>query len=75
MLTAANIGGLGIGPLLTGLMAQCAMPLYAPFVVFAFLLLTGLLLIATVPETVKLVDGTWTSRPQRVAGPRAASGQ
>lgn len=45
--TAANIGGLGIGPLL----------------------------MATVPETVKHVDGTWTYRPQRVVVPRAARGQ
>jgi MFS family permease len=74
--TAANIGGLGIGPLLTGLMAQYApMPLYTPYVVFAFLLLTGLLLMAVVPETVKGVHGTWTYRPQRVVVPRVARGQ
>ncbi|MFE4229220.1 MFS transporter [Arthrobacter sp. NPDC056886] len=74
--TAANIGGLGTGPLLTGLMAEYApMPLYTPFVVFAFLLLIGLLLMAIVPETVKHVDGTWTYRPQRVVVPRAARGQ
>jgi MFS family permease len=74
--TAANIGGLGLGPLLTGLMAEYVpMPLYTPYVVFAFLLLIGLLLMATVPETVKHVDGTWTYRPQRVVVPRAARGQ
>ena len=74
--TAANIGGLGLGPLLTGLMAEYVpMPLYTPYVVFAFLLLIGLLLMATVPETVKHVDGTWTYRPQRVVAPRAARGQ
>ncbi len=74
--TAANIGGLGIGPLLTGFMAEYGpMPLYTPYVVFAFLLLIGLLLVVTVPETVNNVDGTWTYRPQRVDVPRAALGQ
>ena len=74
--TAANIGGLGIGPLLTGLMAEYVpMPLYTPYVVFAFLLLIGLLLMATVPETVKHIDGTWTYRPQRVVVPRAGRGE
>jgi MFS family permease len=74
--TAANIGGLGIGPLLTGLMAEYVpMPLYTPYVVFAFLLLIGLLLMATVPETIKHIDGTWTYRPQRVVVPRAGRGQ
>ncbi len=75
--TAANIGGLGIGPLLTGLMAEYVpMPLYTPFVVFAFLLLIGLLLMAIVPETVEHVDGTWTYRPaarRGSAAPRADS--
>jgi MFS family permease len=74
--TAANIGGLGIGPLLTGLMAEYVpMPLYTPYAVFAFLLLIGLLLMVTVPETVKHVEGTWTYRPQRVVVPHAARGQ
>ena len=74
--TAANIGGLGLGPLLTGLLAEYVpMPLYTPYVVFAFLLLIGLLLLATVPETVKHIDETWTYRPQRVVVPRAARGQ
>ncbi|MEV8148055.1 MFS transporter [Arthrobacter sp. NPDC080073] len=74
--TAANIGGLGLGPLLTGFMAEYApMPLYTPYVVFAFLLLIGLLLVVTVPETVNTVDGTWTYRPQRMNIPQAARGQ
>jgi MFS family permease len=74
--TAANIGGIGIGPLITGLMADYVpMPLYTPYVVFAFLLLIGLLLMVTVPETVNNVDGNWTYRPQRVVVPRAARGQ
>jgi len=74
--TAANIGGLGLGPLITGFLAEYApMPLYTPYVVFAFLLLGGLLLIVTVPETVNNVDDTWVYRPQRVVVPRAARAQ
>ncbi|WP_035743360.1 MFS transporter [Arthrobacter sp. MA-N2] len=74
--TAANIGGLGLGPLITGFLAEYVpMPLYTPYVVFAFLLLAGLLLIVTVPETVNNVDETWVYRPQRVVVPRAARGQ
>lgn len=74
--TAANIGGLGLGPLLTGFMAEYApMPLYTPYIVFAFLLLIGLLLVVTVPETVNTVDGPWTYRPQRMNVPQAARGQ
>jgi hypothetical protein len=57
-------------------MAEYApMPLYTPYVVFAFLLLVGLLLVVTVPETVNNVNGTWTYRPQRVDVPQAARGQ
>lgn len=74
--TAANIGGLGLGPLVTGFLAEYApMPLYTPYVVFAFLLLAGLLLVVTVPETVSRVDESWTYRPQRVVVPRSARGQ
>jgi MFS family permease len=74
--TAANIGGLGLGPLITGFLAEYVpMPLSTPYVVFAFLLLGGLLLIVTVPETANTVDETWVYRPQRVVVPRAARGQ
>ncbi|MDJ0312110.1 MFS transporter [Arthrobacter sp. H35-D1] len=74
--TAANIGGLGLGPLITGFLAEYApLPLYTPYVVFAFLLLSGLLLIVTVPETVNKVEENWVYRPQRVVVPPAARGQ
>ncbi|WP_427007835.1 MFS transporter [Pseudarthrobacter sp. H2] len=74
--TAANIGGLGIGPLLTGFLAEYGpLPLYTPYVAFALLLLIGLLLVVTVPETLKSVDESWVYRPQRVVVPRAARGQ
>jgi MFS family permease len=74
--TAANIGGLGLGPLVTGILAEYGpAPLYTPYLVFAFMLVLGLLLIVTVPETAKNVEGTWVYRPQRVGVPRAARGQ
>lgn len=74
--TAANIGGLGLGPLITGFLAEYVpMPLYTPYVVFAFLLLAGLMLIVTVPETVNNADETWVYWPQRVVVPHAARGQ
>lgn len=72
--TAANIGGLGFGPLITGFLAEYVpAPLFTPYVVFAFLLLGGLLLLVTVPETVS-VERTWTYRPQRVVVPRSDMG-
>lgn len=67
--TAANIGGLGFGPLISGILADVgSAPLYTIYVVFAFALLIGLLLITLVPETVEL-DSTWSYRPQRVVIP------
>jgi MFS family permease len=69
--TAANLGGLGLGPLVTGLLAQYAPdPLRTPYVVFLFLLVTGALVVATVPETVES-DPAWRYHPMRVAVPAA----
>jgi len=67
--TAANIGGLGFGPLLTGVLAQYAQqPLRLPFAVFTVLLLLALVAVAFTPETVeeRPVRPAW--RPQRVRG-------
>lgn len=51
--TAANLGGLALGPLLVGALAQWAPhPLTAPFIVFGALLLIALLLVLASPETV-----------------------
>ncbi|MFI2486492.1 MFS transporter [Promicromonospora kroppenstedtii] len=71
--TVANLGGLGLGPLLSGLIAEpSADPLVLPYAVFAgvlVLLLVGTLL---VPETVLHRPGLRPYRPQRVAiGPEA----
>ncbi|MDQ4489234.1 MFS transporter [Sinomonas sp. ASV486] len=74
--TAANIGGIGVGPLVTGALAEYApQPLVTPYVVFGFLLVVGALLIVTVPETVEGVDQSWEYRPQRVVVPREGLGQ
>lgn len=74
--TAANIGGLGLGPLVSGFLAEYApAPLYTPYVVFAFVLVVGILLVVTVPETVGRDDSSWDYRPQRIAVPAAERGR
>lgn len=71
--TAANIGGIGLGPLVAGFLAQWAPePLYTPYAVFLFLMVAGLLAVVTVPETVDRDDDEWAYRPQRVAVPTEA---
>ena len=51
--TAANLGGIGLGPLLAGLLAQYAAdPLVVPYLVVEALMLAGVLGLALVPETV-----------------------
>ncbi|MFC4241748.1 MFS transporter [Gryllotalpicola reticulitermitis] len=68
--TAANMGGIGAGPLIAGLLAQFAPePLLTPYLVLAFLLVVGLLALVTVPESVAFTDSSWRYRPQRVVVP------
>ncbi|MDH6127446.1 MFS transporter [Kitasatospora sp. GP82] len=68
--TAANLGGLGLGPLVSGLLAQfVADPLRTPYVVFIALLLLSAVGVALVPETVQLGDERPAYRPQRVSLP------
>ncbi len=51
---AANLGGLSLGPLVAGALAQwAAHPLVTPYVVFAVLMALGLLGVALTPETVE----------------------
>ncbi|MGA4670850.1 MFS transporter [Propionibacteriaceae bacterium Y1923] len=74
--TVANIGGLGLGPLMTGLLAEYApAPLFTAFMVFAFLLVVGVLLVVVSAETVTNSDPDWTYRPQRIVVPPAARGR
>ncbi|MGE7438804.1 MULTISPECIES: MFS transporter [Kitasatospora] len=65
--TAANIGGLGLGPLAAGVLAQCVdAPLRLPYAVFGVLLLTGIAAVAVTPETVRMPAVRPVYRPQRV---------
>jgi MFS family permease len=66
--TAANIGGIGFGALVSGVLAQYVdSPLRTPYLVFAGLLLLSVVAVALTPETVekKLVRPAY--RPQRVS--------
>ncbi|CAM5702379.1 MULTISPECIES: MFS transporter [Streptomyces] len=66
--TAANIGGLGVGPLVAGLLAQWATgPLRTPYIVFAVLLLASIVAIALTPETVEEQLVRPAYRPQRIS--------
>lgn len=71
--TAANLGGIGIGPLVAGLLAQFAPdPLYLPYFVFLGALLVLAVLVALAPETTEMPEPRPRYRPQRIAVPRHA---
>jgi MFS family permease len=71
--TAANLGGIGFGPLVAGALAQWApAPLRLPFVVFGVALTLLALAVALSPETVERVHPRPQYRPQRIAVPRHA---
>ncbi|MER6444476.1 MFS transporter [Streptomyces venezuelae] len=68
--TAANMGGLGCGPLLAGVLAQyAAWPLYLPFAVHLALVAGSAVVLARLPETVRDRRPLRTVRPQRPALP------
>jgi MFS family permease len=69
ILTITNIGGLGLGPIIGGLLAQFAPePLVLPYIVFAVLLVAAIAAEGLVPETV--AKRTRVSyRPQHLAAP------
>lgn len=72
--TAANIGGLGLGPLVAGILVEYApAPLRLPFYVDIALLLVGAVAVVLVPETVAVKKG---ARPhmQRLALPAEIRG-
>jgi MFS family permease len=73
--TAANLGGIGFGPLAAGLLAQFApQPLRLPYIVFGGVLILLALLVAASPETAVRPDPAPAWRPQRIAVPRHARG-
>ncbi|MFJ2828295.1 MFS transporter [Streptomyces sp. NPDC087263] len=68
--TAVNMGGLGCGPLLAGVLAQYAdWPLYLPFAVHLVLVAGSAVVLLRLPETVRERRPLSTVRPQRPAVP------
>ncbi|SOB79322.1 MFS transporter [Streptomyces sp. 1331.2] len=68
--TAANMGGLGCGPLLSGLLAEYApAPLVLPFVVHLALVAASFALLLLLPETVAGARPLRTARPHRPSLP------
>ncbi|MGW1097581.1 MFS transporter [Streptomyces sp. NPDC002455] len=64
--TAANMGGLGCGPLLAGILAQYApWPLHLPFIVHLALVAVSVLILLGLRETVAERRPLSTVRPQR----------
>ncbi|GAB4055034.1 MFS transporter [Catellatospora paridis] len=63
--TAANLGGIALGPLLSGVLAEWApAPLRLPFLATGAVLVAGVLLLGLAPET-----ATATDRPSRAPAP------
>ncbi|MGV9558312.1 MFS transporter [Streptomyces sp. NPDC003522] len=68
--TAANMGGLGCGPLLAGVLAQYApWPLYLPFAVHLALVAGSAVVLLRLAETVRERRPPGTVRPRRPALP------
>ncbi|QSE86654.1 MFS transporter [Rhodococcus koreensis] len=66
--TGANVGGLALGPLIAGALAQyVGAPLRVPYIVFGILLLLALVAVACTPETVTELLSRPTYRPQRIS--------
>ncbi|AJE81106.1 MULTISPECIES: MFS transporter [Streptomyces] len=71
--TAANMGGLGCGPLLAGLLAEYApRPLALPFLTHLALLALAALLLLGLPETVENREHRPRPKPQGMIVPPAA---
>jgi len=70
--TAANLGGIGLGPLLYGLLAQyLGHALVLPYLVAEALMLGGAIALALAPETAAVPERRPAYRPQRVSVPAA----
>jgi MFS family permease len=73
---AANIGGIGSGALIAGILAQWVdSPLTVPYLVGLAALLVAIALVAATPETRGAADPRPAYRPQRVSVPAAARGE
>jgi hypothetical protein len=74
--TVANLGGLAVGALVSGLLAQyVAAPLSVVYVVILSALGLSILAVAVTPETWLRPDPRPAYRPERIAVPPAARGQ
>ncbi|WP_445148748.1 MFS transporter [Baekduia sp. Peel2402] len=74
--TGVNLGGLGLGPLVSGALAQWAgSPLTVPYLVFLVALVVAVAVVALTPETRERLDPLPAYRVQRVSVPEAARGQ
>lgn len=74
--TAANLGGIGFGPLAAGLLAQYApAPLQLSYLVFAAALIALSLLLYLVPETARQQNPRPGWHPQRIVVPRHSRGR
>jgi MFS family permease len=73
--TASNLGGIGVGPLGAGLLAQFVpSPLVMPYVIFGGVLVVLAVATAIAPETADRPNPRPAWRPQRVAIPAHARG-
>src|SRR3954447_3949072 len=71
--TTANLGGLALGPIVAGVLAQTVgSPLTVPFVLFGALLAVAAIGVALAPETVTPPQPRPAYHPQRVAVPSEA---
>lgn len=69
--TTANIGGLGVGALIAGVLARyVAHPLTLPFLVFLAVLIAAVVLVILAPEGHEAVSPRPRYRPQRLAPPK-----
>ncbi len=74
--TAANLGGIGFGPLVAGLLSQyVAHPLTVPYVVLLVALGIAVVAVMLTPETADIPRPRPRYRPQRVSVPAQARGQ
>ena len=65
-----NIGGLALGALVSGVLAQYVVaPLVVPYALFLVLLVVAAIAVAFVPETVEKLEERPAYRPQRVSLP------
>jgi hypothetical protein len=73
--TAANLGGIGFGPIVAGVLAQYApAPLQLPYLVFGAAIAVLAVLVSFSPETAFVRNPIPRYRPQRMAVPRATRG-